>query len=136
MGLLKKSEPQAPAKPEYVQRAEPQIMLNVPEEQQTFNVEEAIGRISIILAESKNPKALSDLDDSEIRLISALIAVAESDDVKDQMLQSFISNLLVLKVSHMRKGRREIIDLARGIRDQQQMGWANRVRSVFGGPGR
>lgn len=131
ISIKKKSED---VKPEYIQRNEPQIMLNVPEEQQSFNIEEAIGRISIILAESKNPKALSDLDDSEIRLISALIAVAEH--INDQMVKTFIENLLVLKVSHMRKGRREIIDLARGIRDQQQMGWANRIRGVFGGPGR
>lgn len=85
------------------------------------------------MAETKNPKVLSQVDDGEIRLCAALYAVAERQN--DEMIKIFLSNFLQLRVSHERKGRKEIIDLAKGIKELPNSRFG-RLGQIFGGPNR
>ncbi len=94
------------------------------------SVEEAIGKISMILAKSEKIKVLTDLDDEEIKQIAALLVVA--DVVDDKNLENFCNNFMELRVSKKRLGRRELLDLAKssGRQAEQRLGF---VRRIFGG---
>jgi len=81
--------------------------------------DEARAKISMILAESKNAKILSDLTDKEITLLSALQTIA--DQTNNKLLSKFILNFLQMRISRNRKGREEIIRVARSSGEEEQM---------------
>lgn len=81
--------------------------------------EEALAKVSLILANTDKPKILSDIDIREVGYTSALSTVGEFLDIP--MLNTFIhQNFLQLRVSKDRKGRNEILEIAREIRIQPE----------------
>ena len=73
--------------------------------------DEAIAKISMILADSKEVDILSDLTTDEVAMLSALKTVAVH--TKNSLLLTFIENFLRFRISRNRKGREEIIQVAR-----------------------
>lgn len=69
--------------------------------------EEAQAKICMILAKTENPEILSDLNDMEVKILAGLMTVG--DMTNNQILNKFIKNFLLLRISLDRKGREEII---------------------------
>ena len=90
--------------------------------------EEAQSKIALLLAETKEPKLMSELGAEEVKLVSALKTVA--DEVEAEMLKMFIDNFLQMRVSLKRQGRREILEVSRattGTEERMRKG----LRSVI-----
>ena len=73
--------------------------------------EEAQSRIAFLLAQTKEPDLMSELGGEEIKLLSALQTIADETDA--DILDEFITNFLRMRVSLRRKGRTEIMEIAR-----------------------
>ena len=104
-------------------------------EDETLSQEEAFAKIALILGETKNPKLLTELDDYEIKLASALFAVSENvsmhDVAEEEMIKKFLENFLKLRVSHKRQGRRELLEIAKSAREIPEQRFS-RLRNIFG----
>lgn len=112
------------------------INLGNEDDQEQLSYDEALSRVALILAETRSPKLLSEIDDMEIRLCSALYAVSESvamfDVHQEKMILSFLNNFLQLRVSNKRLGRRELLEVAKSAKDIPEQRFS-RLRSLFGG---
>lgn len=97
---------------------------------ESISVDEALGKVAMYLSKTENPKILSEVNDTEIRLAAALYSIAER--VKDDMLKNFLDNFLYLRVSNKRKGREELLKIAQSVREMPESRLA-RLRSFFGG---
>jgi hypothetical protein len=122
-----KSSPQRPDFPvEPAQKQQiPQMQMpsvNVEDDMEGITTDEALAKVSMILASTKNPKTLTELDDREIKLCAQLYAVANK--TRNRMLTIFLWNFLNLRVSYNRKGRSELVDIARSgqMREEQKTG--------------
>jgi hypothetical protein len=95
-----------------------------------LTVDEALAKVAMILAGVKEPRTQSEIDEPEIRALASLHVVAEK--MNDKMLKSFCNEFLLLRVSKNRKGRGELLDIARASRDipEQKLG---RLRTLFSG---
>jgi hypothetical protein len=89
-------------------------VINVDEED-SLTTDEALAKISILLAESKNPKLLSELSEHEIKLCAALYVIGNK--FNDSMILDFLLNFLNLRVSLKRKGRDELLQIAKSARE-------------------
>ncbi len=108
-------------------------IADVENQDEVTTVDEAIAKIAMILGKSEKIRLLTDIDDAEIKQVAALLVVA--DVVKDDNLKNFCVNFMELRVSKKRKGRTELLDLAKssGQAAQQKLGF---VRRIFGGENR
>jgi len=82
-------------------------------EEEVLSMEEALAKISILLTQVQRIKLLTELSDEEIRLIASILPICEQ--FKLDFVKSFVENFMLLRVSLKRKGRQEIVDLARQI---------------------
>lgn len=100
------------------------------EEDEGMTVDEALAKVAMILAQTKNPTTQTEVDEPEIRAIACLMVVA--DKMNDKMLKNFCNQFMLLRVSKSRKGRGELLDIARASRDvpEQKLG---RLKSLFSG---
>lgn len=102
---------------------------------ESLSQEEAFAKIALILAETKNPKLLTELDEYEIKLCAALFSVCEQLKLNnvggDEMLTSFLDNFLKLRVSHRRLGRKELLEIARSAQQAPEQRFS-RLRNIFG----
>ena len=91
---------------------------------EVISQEEALAKISMILARTDNPEALSDLNPNEIIDMAILKTLAQKYemDYDSQLLKNFVQNYLVLQVSKRRKGRKEIIEVASSNKVNQDDG--------------
>ena len=80
--------------------------------------EEAQSKIAIMLANTENLETLSELNEDEVKLVSALITI--SKEFKIGLLDNYLAKFLQLKVSLHRQGRREISDIARPSQAEQE----------------
>src|SRR3972149_1730262 len=108
----------------------PSVDLNADE---SMTTDEALARVSMLLAKTENPKVLSEVSENEIRLSASLFAVGEK--MEDNMILSFLNNLLLLRVSKMRKGRGELLEIARSVRDMPESR-LNKLKTLFSGIGK
>jgi hypothetical protein len=83
----------------------------------------------MILANTKEPKLLTELDDYEVRLCAALQTVAT--ETNNVMLSNFIRNFLQLRVSYKRKGRSELLELSKASRTEPE-GRVSRLKQILG----
>ena len=98
-----------------------------------MTLEESMAKAVMLLGTVKgehSSKILSEVSDNEVRLCSALFVVAEKTN--DTMLKNFLSAFLLLRVSKLRQGRKEILDIARASRDQSESRMS-RIKSLFMG---
>lgn len=65
----------------------------------------------MLLAQTKRPDLLSDLEDNEIRVLAILDAISEKYEL--DMIQDIILNLLNFRISRDRQGRKELMSLGR-----------------------
>ncbi len=71
---------------------------------------EAYGMIAGKLADPQNMKILTELTEEEIRRFSAVLAVSKYVDIPE--LDTLIKELMTLKISKNRLGRKEMLELA------------------------
>ncbi len=83
----------------------------VVKESEMLSPEEAQAKISVLLTEPKNLELMSEITPEERRRLAALKTVA--DHFKDDLLQKFIYNYLSLSVSLGRRGRGEVVEVAK-----------------------
>jgi hypothetical protein len=91
--------------------------------------DEALAKIALILARAENKKQLSEVSDYETKALASLYAVAQQTD--NRMLKIFLDSMLELRVSHKRKGREELMSVAKATRQQDES--ALRIRKMFSG---
>lgn len=81
------------------------------------------------LGEEESLKLFSDLNINEIRHLSVLMTTG------DDLIQEFSQNYIGLKVSHRRRGRKELIDLSEAFGKAKealkQSGIASKVKNLF-----
>lgn len=117
-------------------REQPKVEFKLDlDEDEALSAEEALAKVAIILAKTESPKLLSELDDYEIKLSAALFAASENikmvDVMEEKMIQNFLLNFLMLRVSHKRQGRRELLEIAKSARDQPEQRFS-KLRNIFG----
>ena len=98
-----------------------------------LSIDEALAKVAMLLAfagGTKDPRVLSEISEEEIKQCASLYVVAEK--MEDKMLASFLLNFLMLRVSKKRKGRDELLQIARSAKDagQNTMG---RMKALFSG---
>ena len=108
---------------------EPAVNINLGDDSESLTQEEAFAKIGMILANTANPKLLTELDDLEIRNIAALWTVAEK--TKNQMLLTFLTTFMQLRVSYKRKGRSELLELSKASRVEKE-GAISRFKQMVG----
>lgn len=94
---------------------------------------EAYGMIAGKLADPDNIKILTELSETEIRQFSAVIAI--SDYIEMPELKKLIAEIMTLKISKGRLGRKEMLELASnmGANDaRMQEGKMRRILSLGG----
>lgn len=124
-----------PTKKHHHAEQQQQVPLNILpainlDDDEGMTVDEALAKVAMLLAKTENPKVQSEVNETEIRHCAALFVVAEK--MQDTMLTSFLQNFLLLRVSKSRKGRSELLEIARAAREipDQKMG---RLKSLFQG---
>lgn len=80
--------------------------------------EEALAKVSLILAKTDNPKILSDISISEVSLLTALNTIGDMFDFAS--VSDFSNNFLLFRVSKERQGRKELLEIASEIRRQPE----------------
>lgn len=80
-----------------------------------MTVDEALAKVAMLLAKVHEPKTLSEVNEAEIRHASSLFVVAKKMD--DAMLANFLESFLLLRVSKARKGRDELLQIARSAKE-------------------
>ena len=81
--------------------------------------EEAQAKAIMQLTESPNPEVLTHLTDFEIKKLASLSAVANKYNLT--VVKEWITTFIRYRISMNRKGREEIVDIAK-TKGQQQMG--------------
>lgn len=104
-------------------------MSKITIEEENLTSEEALARVSMILAKSENPKLLSHLSHDEINQLAPLQTVADFKKLKH--IQEFTHNFLQFRVSMERLGRREMLDIAGGVKHEPEK--VRGIRKLFGG---
>jgi len=99
--------------------------------------DEATAKIMALLANDDKYKVISELSPEEVHRFAALESIAVT--YKSKLLQSYIKNYLLMKISLRRKGRSEVIEL--GVADRKrglELGdkFTGGLRRVFGFGGR
>jgi hypothetical protein len=92
--------------------------------------EEALGKIALHLAETKDNKVLTDLDSRTINLLSILLGVSEQLNI--ETYKNICNTYMRLRVSNKRLGRKELLEIARAVREEGEIGKMSRLRRLFG----
>jgi len=88
------------------------------DDDQNLSREEALAKVSLILARTENPKLLSDISITEVSLLTALHTIGDMLDF--EILDTFSENFETLRVSKERQGRKELLEIASEIRRQPE----------------
>lgn len=89
-------------------------------ESQIFGIDEALAKIStqLMTPTKDNIYTISDITPEEVFGLSVLSTMAKKFDSK--MIQDWIDNFLLLRVSRFRLGRKELLMLGSGMRQQTE----------------
>lgn len=101
------------------------------DDDESLTREEALAKVSMILAKTENSKIMTDITIGEVGLISALSTVADTLDYA--ILKIFEEDFRQHRVSKDRQGRKEILEIASEARrmiPEKMNSWRNRI---FGG---
>jgi len=90
--------------------------------------EEALGKIALQLAETKENKILTDLDSRTINQLSILVGLSEQLDIGTYL--TICNTYMRLRVSNKRLGRRELLEIAKAVREEE-MNKMQRFRNFF-----
>lgn len=81
------------------------------------------------LGDEAATQMFSDLNMHEIRQIAAMSML------EDDVTQEFIKNYIVFKVSHKRKGRKELINIGESlgsmINTDEERGWRDKIKGMM-----
>lgn len=77
----------------------------------TQTIDESLAQAINVLTETKKKKILSELEQKEIFYISILYA--QSKEFNDDLLNDFLKQFLILRISKERNGRKEIVEIAK-----------------------
>jgi hypothetical protein len=79
--------------------------------------EEALAKVAVILAETRDPALMTELYNNEIKIISRAEAIHSG--LKNPMLHEFLREFKRHRVSLARKGRKELGEMAKGINERE-----------------
>jgi len=99
------------------------------DESEIITHDEALAKIALILAKTDNKKMLSEISDYEAKSFASLYSVASRTN--NTMLQAFLDHMLELRVSLRRKGREELMSVAKASRTQDDM--QLKIKKMFSG---
>lgn len=99
------------------------------DESEIITHDEALAKIALILAKAENKKMLSEVSDYEAKSFASLYAVSQRTE--NHMLKTFLDSVLELRVSLKRKGREEMMNIARAARKEDEM--QLKIRKMFSG---
>lgn len=99
------------------------------DDSEVMSAEEARAKISMILAESKRPELMSELNPLEEKMLAVLKTISIKRNSK--MLETFINYFLLYRISLLRQGRKEILEVAKGI-DSEEQKVKRGFRNMFG----
>ena len=87
-------------------------------ESQVFGIDEALAKIStqLMTPNKNNIYTISDITPEEVFGLSVLSTFAQK--FQSKMIEKWIEDFLLLRISRLRLGRRELIQLGAGIRQQ------------------
>lgn len=89
-------------------------------ESQVFGIDEALAKIStqLMTPTKDNIFTISDITPEEVFGISVLLSYAKK--FKSQLIQNWADDFLLLRVSRMRLGRKELMTLGTGLRTESE----------------
>lgn len=87
-------------------------------EEETYTSEEAIAKAIMTLSKTESPDLLTELNEKEIKILSRIVTYAKLFNV--EILQDLTKNFMRLRVSTTRKGRTEILSIAKSAREEQE----------------
>lgn len=90
--------------------------------------EEALGKIALQLAETKDNKILTDLDSRTINQLSILLGISEQLEINTY--ENICKTYMRLRVSNKRLGRKELLEIAKAVREEE-MNKMQRFRNFF-----
>lgn len=102
------------SKDELMREYEKTVLLSTGDVSST---EEAQAKAIVQLTESPDPEVLTHLTDIEIKRLSSLSAVA--DLYGAEVVQTWIKKFIRLRISLQRKGRQEIVEIAKRPKIEQ-----------------
>lgn len=97
----------------------------------SLSPEEAQSKIALLLSKTDNLETLSETDEAEVKLISALKVIAEKYNMP--LVTQYTDKYLQLKVSLHRQGRKEIQDIARPNPNTEERQRTSLRSLLFGG---
>ncbi len=98
------------------------------------DVSEAYGKIAEIISNPTNIKILTDLDKEEIGRIASIFALADYLEMPE--LKVLAEEIMFLKISKQRKGRKELLQLAQNIGGNEENMKQGRLSRLLGLGGR
>ena len=99
------------------------------DDSEVMSAEEARAKISMILAETKRPELMSELNPLEDKMLAVLKTISIKRN--SEMLKVFINYFLLYRISYLRQGRKEILEVAKGI-DNEEQKVKRGFRNMFG----
>jgi len=100
-------------------------------EEEPMTSEEAMARAISKLADVKKPDVLTELNEKEIRLLTRIITIGNFFDV--ELMKKTAWNFMRLRVSTKRKGRAEILGVAKAAKEQEDLKSKMRNLVTLGG---
>jgi len=103
-----------------------QVPADMMVDEESMSREEALAKVAMALTKSDNPQLMSDLDEVEVSMLTALETVGTTTGL--EILNIFAKNFENLRVSKDRQGRKELLDIAVEIkRTPERMGRFNNL---------
>jgi hypothetical protein len=104
-------------------------------ESEVFGTEEALAKISMELLSPVEKKlfTVTDVTPSEIFGIPTLLAFAKK--FKSDIMETWVEDFLLLRISRLRAGRQEFVIVLSGIRDFSEMKKKGKASDLFAGLG-
>jgi hypothetical protein len=91
-------------------------------ESEVVSSEEAKAKAIVSLTESKDPEVLTQLEDNEIKALSTLSTIASLYSIS--FLDKWIGKFIRLRISLKRKGREEVVEIAKASGEQGTLGFS------------
>lgn len=91
--------------------------------------DEAQAKAVTTLAETKDFRTMSEMDENEIKLVTALDCIGR--ELGDDLLCDVVEKMARWKVSNVRKGRLELVTLSRSL-EESQVTKIDKLKRFFG----
>lgn len=90
-------------------------------------IDESLAQAINVLTETQKKKILSELEHREVFYVALLYT--QSKEFDDDLLNDFLKQFLILRISKERKGRKEIVEIAKANLKVQSKGL---LKKLFG----